>query len=93
MRKLSKNDTPFLRKTLEWFAANFPFPLEPAQLITWAEQYPDEVIERGLEVTAGWCKRQVASPTPDGCYRYASACMRNVYRARHTAEKLLGGAQ
>jgi hypothetical protein len=93
MRKLTQNDTPFLRKTLEWFAANFPFPLDHTSLITWAEQYPEAVIEKGLSVTASWYKRQVLVPSEDGTYRYATACMRNIDRARATAEKLLGGVQ
>jgi hypothetical protein len=58
MRKLTKQDTPLLLKTLEWWTANFPFHLDREQLITWAEAYPDAVIEKGLTVTAAWYQRQ-----------------------------------
>lgn len=99
MRSLTKKDTPFLCKMLEEWAADLPFPLDRTQLITWAEQYPDEVIAKGVSVTAGWYQRQTARrpdtapPSEQDAYRYASACMRNVDRARSTAEQLLGGAQ
>lgn len=106
MRKLTKKDTPFLRKTLEWWTANFPFSLDHTQLITWAEQFPDSVVEKSLSVTADWYVRQKAKseqepstrqnvsdafvvviPTESDVYRYATACMRNIDRARATAEK------
>ena len=96
MRKLTTNDTPFLRKTLQWWSANFPFALEQAQLITWAEQFPDAVVDKGISVTAGWFerkKRASAQPSEQDAYRYATSCMRNIDRARATAEQLLGGAR
>jgi len=99
MRNLTAEDTPFLCKILDQWAASFPVALNRTQLITWAEQYPDEVIQKGVNVTAGWYKRQstrsdgVSLPTEEALYRYASGCMRNVNRARSTAEQLLGGVR
>jgi hypothetical protein len=98
MRTLTEKDTPFLRQTLEWWASQFPFPLDRTQLVAWAQQYPDEVINRGLNPTAGWYRRlikrqQSPLPSEQDIYRYASAAMRYIDRARTTAEKLLGGAR
>jgi hypothetical protein len=108
--KLTEKDRPFLLNTLTWWKEHFPFELEAEELIIWVETYPYAVIEKGLNATAGWYKRQLRetpvdpntlavvdpgppNPSEESTYRYASACMRNIQRARNTMELLLGGVR
>jgi hypothetical protein len=98
MRKLTEKDTPFLRRVLECWTSEFPFPLDQAQLISWSEQFPDAVVVKGITSTAGWFVRQkkyekISPPSESAIYRYVTGCMGNIDRAIITAEKLLGSAK
>jgi hypothetical protein len=95
-RILTTENVLFLRKILALWETNFHFKLNQAQLVTWVQNYPDDVVERAVVITSGWFERMSErgeAVNSSSAYCYASAVMRNVAAAQKTADNLLGGAE
>jgi hypothetical protein len=101
MNKLTASDKPMLEALLaDWNKSWKGLIAEPdfdiVQIVTWAEQFDECTIHRGIDVTKDWLFRMVVKVVPleadtpsfNDAVRYATAVMRNVDRVRRKAKQL-----